>query len=322
MFAPGEPTDVPLVSVIVPTYNSRATLACALDSIRRQDCTDFEVWVVGDACTDGSEEVVDALKDPRFRWVNRATNSGSSSPGYREGLRRARGRYVAYLGHDDLWFPWHLSSLLKQIAGDGTALVHGLCAILGPGGAVQVAGPPPGQGASYRGHFMPPSSWLHERALPDKVGGWRDAEVLAQSVDIDLLQRIVASGGRISCSLRLSALKWPSAWWRTYAIDAPQPQIVVAAALAAEPHAVAERILNDCALALSAHTWRDRARSIRGEWTSAVRHAWAGARIATRHVVQPDGRPRWPLAPLLRWRFQRIRRRMRINRGLAHKERL
>ena len=204
----------------------------------------------------------------------------------------------------------------KQIAGDGAALVHGLCAILGPGRAVQVAGPPPGQGASYRGHFVPPSSWLHERTLPDNVGGWRDAEMLARSVDFDLLQRIAASGVRISCSLRLSALKWPSAWWRAYAADAPRPQIAVAASLGADPHAMAERILNDCALALSEHTWRDRARSMRGEWTLAARHAWAGARLATRQVVQPDGRPRWPLAPFLRWRFQRIRRRMRVHRGL------
>ena len=316
MFAPGEPTGVPLVSVIVPTYNSRATLRCALESIRRQDCTDFEVWVVGDGCTDGSGEVVAALKDPRFRWVNRATNSGSSSPGYREGLRRARGRYVAYLGHDDLWFPWHLSSVLEQAVSDGAPFVHALCALLGPDGWVEVAGPPEA-GASYRGHFVPPSSWLHERTLSERVGGWCDADALIRAVDMDLFQRITASGSRISCSPRLSVLKWPSAWWRAYADDAPRPQIAVAAALAHDPQELAERILNECALSLSRRTWRGRVLTVRGEWRTAASHAWAGARMAVRDLTQPDGRPRWPLAPLLRWRFQRIRRRMRVKRGLA-----
>src|SRR5687767_9571386 len=122
----------PLVSVIVATYNSRATLACALDSVRQQDFQDFEVWVVGDACTDGSHEVVEALGDPRFHWINRETNSGTQSAPNADGLRRASGRYVAYLGHDDLWFPWHLSTLIAAIerdsveSGKGAALAHGL----------------------------------------------------------------------------------------------------------------------------------------------------------------------------------------------------
>ena len=78
----------PLISVIVATYNSRATLACALDSVRRQDFQNFDVWVVGDACTDGSHEVVEALGDPRFHWINRETNSGTQSAPNADGLLR------------------------------------------------------------------------------------------------------------------------------------------------------------------------------------------------------------------------------------------
>ena len=92
----------PLVSVVVATFNSRLTLACALDSVRRQSHQDFEVWVVGDACTDGSDTIVAALGDPRFHWTNLPWNSGSQAGPNNEGLRRARGRFVAYLGHDDL----------------------------------------------------------------------------------------------------------------------------------------------------------------------------------------------------------------------------
>ena len=117
--------------VIVATYNSRVTLACALDSVRRQDCQDFEVWVVGDACTDGSHEVVEALGDPRFHWINRETNSGSQSAPNAEGLRHARGRYVAYLGHDDLWFRG-TSPRCSPRSSATAAFAHGLGVMLGP----------------------------------------------------------------------------------------------------------------------------------------------------------------------------------------------
>src|SRR5690349_5523660 len=86
--------SAPLVTVVVATFDSRLTLACALDSVRRRRCRDFEVWVVGDACTDGSEAVVSALGDPRFQWTNLPRNSGSQAGPNNEGLRRARGRFV------------------------------------------------------------------------------------------------------------------------------------------------------------------------------------------------------------------------------------
>lgn len=306
----------PLVSVVVPTYNSRATLAGALASIQRQDCGDFEVWVVGDGCTDGSGEIVAALGDSRFHWMNRATNSGGSTEPYREGLQRAQGRFVAYLGHDDLWFPWHLSALVERVTTDRAAFVHGLCAIFGPTGLVDIAGPPPA-GASYRGHFVPPSSWLHERLLPEAIGGWRDPNLLPQPNDVDLLQRIAASGARITCSPRLSVLKWPSAFWRSYAADAQRPQIAVGAALAADPDGLASRILNDYALSLSRQTWHHRVRTARGEWLRAARHARSGAWLAVRSVSrQLDGTPRWPFRSLMFWRYQRVRRRYRHIRGL------
>src|SRR5215207_8988791 len=123
----------PLVSVVLATFNSRLTLACALDSVQRQTCQDFEVWVVGDACTDGTEATVAAIGDPRVHLVNLSDNSGSQAAPNNAGLRRARGRYVAYLGHDDLWFPWHLSDLLELASREGAGFVHGLGVLIEPG---------------------------------------------------------------------------------------------------------------------------------------------------------------------------------------------
>ncbi len=97
--------SAPSVTVIVPTFNSSATLRLALQSVLNQEFQDFEVWVVGDGCTDDSAQVALSFNDNRINWINLAQNSGSPAAPNNEGLRRARGRYIAYLGHDDLWFP-------------------------------------------------------------------------------------------------------------------------------------------------------------------------------------------------------------------------
>jgi glycosyltransferase involved in cell wall biosynthesis len=304
----------PLVSVIVATYNSRTTLALALESVRRQDFQDFEVWVVGDACTDGSHEVVEALGDARFQWINRETNSGSQAAPNTDGLRRASGRYVAYLGHDDLWFPWHLSTLVAAIERDGAALAHGLGVLLGPDDRLLVAGPPP-RGLSYARHFVPPTNWLHRRDLLDPAGpvggGWRPPEELGCGVDLDLLGRIAASGAIITVAPRLTTIKFPSPWWKLYAAGSPRPQPAMHDELIRDPHRLAERLL------IAIATEHARVRNSRVMRPSALLReaAWLGRRAAATCAGHLDKAP--IIAPLMRWHFQRHRRKMRRQRGLS-----
>jgi glycosyltransferase involved in cell wall biosynthesis len=316
----------PLVSVIVATYNSRATLACALDSVRQQDFGDFEVWVVGDACTDGSHEAVEALGDPRFQWINLETNSGSQSAPNAEGMRCARGRYVAYLGHDDLWFPWHLSTLVAAIEhdsaglaegaglGEGAALAHGLGVLLGPDEQVRVAGPPP-RGMSYARHFVPPTNWLHRRDLLDPAGpaggGWRRPEELSCGVDADVLWRIAASGAIITAAPRLTTIKFPSPWWKLYAAGSPRPQPAMRDELIRDPHGLAERLLT----AVATEHARTRNSRVMRPSDSLREAAWLLRRGLATSVGRFDRAP--IIAPLMRWHFQRQRRKVRRQRGLS-----
>ena len=310
----GDPTPAsadpaPLVSVVVATFNSRLTLACALDSVRRQSFTDFEVWVVGDACTDGSDAVVAALDDPRFHWTNLPRNSGSQAGPNNEGLRRARGRFVAYLGHDDLWFPWHLETLVDTASSEGASFVHGLGVILGPG-SIAATGPPR-RGATYRGHSVPPTNWLVERALLERIGPWREPGAIGRTVDVDVLDRIAATAPRIACAPRLTTVKWPSPLWRAYAPDAPRPQIPMSEELARDPGTLAARLLCEVAAEHARATfptwapppallWREAAERVRTALGATLRQA--------EHVPI--------LSTLHRWRYQRLRRQVRIRRGL------
>jgi glycosyltransferase involved in cell wall biosynthesis len=108
-------TPAPLISVITATYNWSSVLRYAIQSVLWQTLQDFEMLIIGDGCTDDSAEVVASFHDPRLRWHNLPENSGHQSVPNNTGLAMARGKYVAYLGHDDLWYPTHLASLVNEL---------------------------------------------------------------------------------------------------------------------------------------------------------------------------------------------------------------
>jgi len=305
----------PRVTVIVATYDSSATLRCALDSVRRQELTDFEVWVIGDACTDDSPDVVAGLGDDRFHWFNRGRNSGSQSAPNMDGLARARGEYVAYLGHDDLWFPWHLSTLVDCITGSGAALVHSLTALVAADGPRELAGPAP-SGVPYGLHFVPPSCWLHRHGVVCEIGGWRPAPELARATDIDVLARVVAAGHVVAGTRTLGVLKFPSQWWGTYARRGVPPQRAYLERMVAAPRELERDVLRDLAVVYSRNHSHLRARTARGVARQIRATARDVAAVARRGLADAYGMDRWPLRAILRWRFQRIRRRLRTRRGL------
>src|SRR6516225_7492172 len=101
-----------LFSVVIPTYNRVHLLARTLDSVSRQRFTDFEVIVVDDGSNDGTQEYLRSLGD-RIRMLQQA--NGGPGAARNAGIRAARGKYVALLDSDDLWFPWTLNVFARAI---------------------------------------------------------------------------------------------------------------------------------------------------------------------------------------------------------------
>ena len=205
----------PTVSIIVSTYNWSSALSCALRSIQLQTFADYEVLVVGDGCSDDSEAVVGSFSDSRFTWHNLERNYGSQWAPNNHGLRAARGKWIAYLGHDDVWYPTHLASALSAATATGADLVAGVMILYGP----------PGSG--YRGvsgvfdegkyspaDFMPPSSVVHRRSIVPRIGYWKDPETVGVPVDCEFLQRAVAAGAKVVSTNELSVFKFNAAWRR------------------------------------------------------------------------------------------------------------
>lgn len=103
----------PLVSVIVPAFNARATIREALNSALSQTYESIEVVVCDDGSLDGTGELVREIRDPRIVLVSNDRNAG---PGASRdaAISVAKGEWLAMLDADDAWHPSRLSTLLQE----------------------------------------------------------------------------------------------------------------------------------------------------------------------------------------------------------------
>ena len=128
MTSPAAPDDTarPLVSVIVPFLNAGRFLREAIESIRAQTYTRWELVLVDDGSTDESRDVARAAaaaEPDRVRYLQHpnGTNRGTSAS-RNLGVRHARGALIAFLDGDDVWLPGKLDAqtrLLAQYPGVG-----------------------------------------------------------------------------------------------------------------------------------------------------------------------------------------------------------
>jgi glycosyltransferase involved in cell wall biosynthesis len=93
--------NLPKVSVIVPLFNKRQFISEALDSVLNQTFSDFELIVVDDCSTDGSQDVVKAFKDPRIRFYQNEKNIGTAGIANKL-IDLSRGEYIVRMDADDI----------------------------------------------------------------------------------------------------------------------------------------------------------------------------------------------------------------------------
>lgn len=100
------------ISVIIPTYNREKTIERAVRSVLEQTYTDFELLVIDDGSTDGTESLIEKIIDERIRYIKLKENGGPSNA-RNAGVRLAEGEWVAFQDSDDFWYP---DKLEKQLA--------------------------------------------------------------------------------------------------------------------------------------------------------------------------------------------------------------
>ena len=112
--------EKPMISVIIPVYNGAPYIGKCLDSVGAQTYPNIEIIVVDDGSTDDSGRICDTrlLKEERLHVIHFLVNRGPSAA-RNEGIRTAKGTYVAFVDADDYVEPDLLEKLYCSLLENG-----------------------------------------------------------------------------------------------------------------------------------------------------------------------------------------------------------
>jgi glycosyltransferase involved in cell wall biosynthesis len=196
----------PLASVIMPSYNHARYIGRAVESVLGQTAVDLELIVVDNHSTDGTDEVLAAIKDPRLR-VLKISNGGIIAASRNLGLKSAAGEFAAFVDSDDIWLPEKLERQLEALgAAPGAVLAYSRFKTLTGDTASEEIFPRPSGcvsgrvfGRLYLKHFIACSGVLARRGSLAEAGGFSEEPELVAIEDSDLWLRL-AQKGEIVCS--------------------------------------------------------------------------------------------------------------------------
>jgi len=186
------PCPSPAVSVIIPTYNRPELLAESAASVLNQTHKDLELIVVSDGGPPAGEKILRNMGSDRIRYV--LIEHGGISAALNAGLARARGRYVAYLDDDDIYYPNHIITLAEYLDSRPEAdIVHTVSRrrIMAPEGdgwrtiaqTVIRAEPITREELLTGGCIETMGSVMHRRKVFEEVGGFHEGIMGCQDLE-------------------------------------------------------------------------------------------------------------------------------------------
>lgn len=103
--------EEPLVSVIMPAYNAEKYIEQSIDSVISQTYANWELLITDDRSIDSTQQIVKKIahKDNRIKlFIN--TENGGAGVARNNSIKKAKGRYIAFLDADDQWLPEKLTT--------------------------------------------------------------------------------------------------------------------------------------------------------------------------------------------------------------------
>jgi len=233
---------MPLVSIIIPTFNSARFLKATLDSVAAQTFRDFDVVVVDNHSTDGTKEIATAYR-AHFA-VQFIEEKSTQAEAKNIGLRHARGDLISFLDSDDLWDPEFLSEQVRFLGVHPEyAMSHTYVEVIDEQGRVSHVrheGRLPPSGDCYEALFahcwITLSSVVMRRSLIDRDGltfpdkprmragageDWRFFLLVAKDHPVGLINRVLVRYRRSSTNVSSMSD------WRGIPEDLPTLELII-----------------------------------------------------------------------------------------------
>jgi len=96
-----------LISIVMPSYNSKNYIESTINSVRNQTYQEWELIIVDDCSNDGTQEFISntILNDSRIKLIKLDKNNGAPAAPRNIGVGKAKGFWIALLDSDDIWHP-------------------------------------------------------------------------------------------------------------------------------------------------------------------------------------------------------------------------
>ena len=165
----------PLISVVMSVHNHEAFVRQAVESVIAQTFPDWELILINNGSSDDSPRLVDELarRDRRIRPIHQDDIGLPASRN--RGISVARGRWIAYLDSDDIWFPWTLAGYARYLEHHPRArFIFGYAHRLRNGRITELPGDhqdgPVGTRELFQSMFLTPLTVCHCRDLWQQAG--------------------------------------------------------------------------------------------------------------------------------------------------------
>lgn len=207
----------PKVSICIPTYNRKEYLREALDSILAQTYKDYEIVIVDDGSTDGTEQM---LKDAGYPIRYYLQENQGEAASRNKLIELSRGRFVAFIDSDDLLMPDAIEHMVKVMdAESGNVIVYGTYLRIDENG--NVCGRC--KRKLYSGYitkylfediFVHPNGSMYPKKVLQELGGFDTSLKVCPDYDLEL---------RASLKYRFVALQEPTFKHRRHSGNVSEP---------------------------------------------------------------------------------------------------
>lgn len=193
----------PFFSIIIPTFNSKNDVQRAVHSVLSQTYHSYEILVIDDGSTDGTENIIRSISDSRLKYYWNENSGGPAKP-RNFGISIATGNWLCFLDADDWWFPEKLKFCFDNIDESSDLLYHDLLVKDGTNRllvmktvGVRVLKEPIIIDLLLNGNPIPTSSVVVRRSLMNEVNGFSEDRSMIAAEDYNAWLKVAANGGRL-----------------------------------------------------------------------------------------------------------------------------